>query len=69
MFQPNGECGRDRNQRGKEQRGGEHPAVFAAVYVASSYLVLPASPCIFAPAAAWAAARRAVKTRNGEQET
>ena len=34
-----------------------------------SYLVLPASTFSLSLAAAWAAAKRAVSTRNGEQET
>jgi len=33
------------------------------------HLVRPASICSFSLAAAWAAASRAVSTRNGEQET
>jgi hypothetical protein len=53
---------------GSKQKGHRNQEELASMPF-DIYLVRPASLCSFSPAAAWAAASRAVSTRNGEQET
>ena len=56
---------------GSKQKGHRNQDLLASMPFQNYliYFVRPASICSFSPAAAWAAASRAVSTRNGEQET